>query len=157
MRIKFSIHYLFTFMLLLVLLIACNNTQKLEKEPTSQGVHKITSEKEFEQVVAKAGKNLIVLDLYADWCGPCKMLSPVMEKIAIENKTKAFFYKINIDELKDIAAAFKTNGIPYVVFIKENKVINALIGLYPEEEYIKMINDYTENKNNSTNQNKINI
>lgn len=146
MKIKFTMNRCFILILLFVLVFSCNNKQNKGSIP--EFVHKISSQNEFNQAIAKAGKTLIVLDLYADWCGPCKMLGPIMEKIAFSYKSKALFYKVNVDELRQIASEYRTTGIPYVVFIKENKVVNSLIGLYPAEQYIKLINEYSENNNN---------
>ncbi|UCH97453.1 MAG: hypothetical protein JSV88_11530, partial [Candidatus Aminicenantes bacterium] len=106
----------------------------------------IGSEEIFKKVIEEPNK-LMVFDLYADWCGPCKVLSPMLEEIARENKDKASFYKINVDHHPRLAAAFKVSGIPYVVFLKNKTVVYALTGLYPKDAYVKAINRLSEKGN----------
>jgi phage shock protein E len=77
--------------------------------------------------------------LYADWCLPCKILSPILDKISADLKTSVTFYKINIDKHPDIATLFQVNGIPLVVLIKEKKVVQAFMGVQPEGAYRRAI------------------
>ncbi len=104
----------------------------------------ITSEEEFKTLIESAGDRLLIFDLYADWCRPCKVLSPVLEDIAKENQGRASFYKINIDNHKRIAAQFGVSGIPYVVFLKNKKLVHALTGVMPREKYVQAINKFSE-------------
>ena len=83
-----------------------------------------------------------MFDLYADWCMPCRVLSPVLEKIAVEMKSSVSFYKINIDKSPDIASVFQVSGIPFVVFIKDKKVVQALLGVQPEAAYRRAIMEH---------------
>lgn len=103
----------------------------------------IQSEEAFMKIIEEPNK-LMVFDLYADWCGPCKVLSPMLEKIAEENKDKAAFYKINVDQQPRLSALFKVRGIPYVVFLKNKTILYALTGLYPKDAYVKVINRLSE-------------
>jgi thioredoxin len=103
----------------------------------------IQSEETFKKIIEEPN-SLMVFDLYADWCGPCKVLSPVLEKIAGENKDKAAFYKINVDQQPRLSALFKVSGIPYVVFLKNKTILYALTGLYPKDAYVKVINRLSE-------------
>ncbi len=161
-----SMHYkkLSIFLLILLMLgfIGCNESSKEQsktpgpegpqqqdeqKEPTKQQkepVHKIKSNEEFKNILENAGTKLLVIDMYADWCRPCRQLAPILAEVAKENPDKADFYKVNTDELRDIAAMFRVKGIPHVVFLKERKVVLALVGLYPKERYIKTINQIWE-------------
>ncbi len=106
-------------------------------------VKTIGSEEEFKTLVESSGDRLLVFDLYADWCRPCKVLSPVLEEIAKENQSRASFFKINIDNHKRIAAQFGVSGIPYVVFLKNQKAVHALTGVMPKEKYIQAIDKFT--------------
>lgn len=103
----------------------------------------IQSEESFMKIIEEPNK-LMVFDLYADWCSPCKVLSPMLEKIAKENKDKADFYKINVDQQPRLSALFKVRGIPYVVFLKNKTILYALTGLYPKDAYVKVINRLSE-------------
>jgi thioredoxin 1 len=86
---------------------------------------------------------LIVFDLYADWCQPCRMLSPMLESIAQENAGRAWFYRINVDNYPAISRQFGVSGIPHVVFIKNGQVLRSLTGLNPSEAYVQAIVDFT--------------
>jgi thioredoxin 1 len=110
------------------------------KEYGPSVIPEIKSIEQINTIVEKSGKNLIMLDLYADWCQPCKILSPMLEKIAAEYIDKVSVYKINIDNNPDIARAFMVSGIPYVVFVKDKKVVYTITGLRSKGEYIDTIN-----------------
>ena len=128
--------------LLLILGIISNCNKKNEMKTTSNKnklIQKVNSQKEFEEILPESEKKLLVIDLYADWCGPCKLLSPILETIAKEHTDKAKFLKINVDEQKNIASMFQVRSIPYVVFIKNNRLIDSLLGLRSEKAYINMI------------------
>ncbi len=84
---------------------------------------------------------LVVIDLYADWCVPCRMLAPVMEEL--ENKYKDVkFVKINIDESRELAKMFHVDNIPMVAFVKDDTFLDFSVGLVPIETLEKMINEY---------------
>ena len=99
-------------------------------------VLKIKSES-FEEEVLKSEKPVLV-DFYADWCGPCKMLSPVIEQIARENDDSKVV-KINIDENRDLALDYDVMSIPTVVAIKEGKEVNRIVGYVDKSEILKLI------------------
>lgn len=97
---------------------------------------KVTSEN-FEQEVLKSEK-VVLVDFYADWCGPCKMLSPVMEKIAQENEDIKVV-KINIDNQRDLALDYDVMSIPTVVAIKNGQEIDRLVGFADKSEILNLI------------------
>ncbi len=80
----------------------------------------------FENEILKSSK-IVLLDFYADWCGPCRMVSPIVDKIAQEHP-EYLVGKINVDDQPDLAAAFNVMSIPTLVVIKEGKVIDKIIG-----------------------------
>ncbi len=131
---------------------AKDQTNQVEVETTqvattiqqTNGVHEITSVEEFNQIAAQEDR-LLVFDLYADWCGPCKMLAPILEKVAQKYNDRASFYKIDTEDLPSIAQLFRVEGIPYVVFFKDGAIQNALTGLYPEESYSQAVEFFSEN------------
>jgi thioredoxin len=103
-------------------------------------VKTIQSEAEFKQVIQSSADRLLVFDLYADWCGPCRILSPMLEEIAGEHKAKADFYKIDVDRHPRLAAAFKARGIPHVSFIKNRTIVHTFVGVQPKSAYVRAVN-----------------
>jgi len=87
----------------------------------------ITSHQEFNEVIQQ--DKPVLLDFYADWCGPCKMLTPTIEKIATEFEGQVEVRKINIDENKEIAAKFKVRSIPTLFFVKGGKIYETINGM----------------------------
>ncbi len=84
------------------------------------------------------GDKPLLLDFYADWCGPCRMLSPILEEIADEREDVAVG-KVNIDELPDLANAFGVYSIPTLVLIKEGKIVEQSIGFKPKEMLLALL------------------
>ena len=85
-------------------------------------------------------KGVALVDFYADWCGPCKMLGPVIEQLAAEFEGKAKICKVNTDNAQDLAAKFQISGIPAVLIFKDGKVAENLVGFRPKDAYITAIN-----------------
>ncbi|MDD5674035.1 MAG: thioredoxin [Chitinivibrionales bacterium] len=110
--------------------------------PESPYIKTIITEQDFRMVLDSAGSRLIIVDLYADWCGPCRMLHPTLDALAQKYTGKVAFYRVNVDANPKIAAAFGANGIPFVVFIKEGKTVASLVGLNPSDSYEKVISTY---------------
>lgn len=81
----------------------------------------------------------VMLDFWAEWCGPCRMLGPVVEDIAKEYEGSVKVGKINVDEESELAAAFRVASIPTVVVIKDGKVVNTSVGYKPKEELAAML------------------
>jgi thioredoxin 1 len=97
---------------------------------------------QFTEIIESSGDQLLLFDLYADWCMPCKVLSPQLEKIAEANAEKATVYKINVDKHPALAQAFGVQGIPYVVFVKNKAAVHAITGVQPRGAYEKAIADF---------------
>ena len=98
---------------------------------------KITREN-FEQEVLKSDKPVLI-DFWAQWCGPCRMLSPTISEIAEEYKDKVKVCKVNVDEEGDLAAMFRVSSIPLLVVMKGGKVTNSAVGVRPKDQIVKMI------------------
>ena len=128
-----------------ILFMACSTHEKKEagKEAESLAVTAITSEENFNAAVENAGNRLLVFDMYADWCKPCKMLSPILETIAETNTGKATFYRINVDKQQGLAQKFNVSSIPFVLFIKNKIVVESFTGLQPQDVYQQAIDNYS--------------
>ena len=84
-------------------------------------------------------KGVTLVDFYAEWCGPCRMLAPVLEKIAAELKGKALIAKVDIDSEQKTAAEFQIASVPTLILFKDGVEVNRLVGLRNEEAVKKFI------------------
>lgn len=86
------------------------------------------AENEFEAQVLKAG-GPVVVDFYAPWCGPCKKLSPMLDEMAAPLAGQVKFVKINVDEAPSLSQQFQVQGVPTLMFFKDGKMVDAIVGL----------------------------
>ncbi|MCF7872346.1 thioredoxin [Candidatus Woesearchaeota archaeon] len=105
---------------------------------------KLTKEN-FEQEVLKANTPVII-DFYADWCGPCKMMSPVFEELSKEYEGKLKFLKLDTEDQPELAGQFNIRGIPSLSIIKGTEEINRIVG-FNQKEALKQKIDETLAKN----------
>lgn len=83
-----------------------------------------------------------IIDFYADWCGPCRRVAPIMEKLAEEYDGRLVVYKINVDQEKELAAAFQAKSIPMVLFIPLEGQPMKQVGAMSEESYRKIVEEH---------------
>ena len=93
----------------------------------------IFNEENFEKEVLSSDKTTIV-DFYADWCGPCKMMSPVIDKIAEENVEKIKVGKVNVDENQELAMKYNVMSIPTILIFKNGNISKSFIGVTSKSE-----------------------
>ena len=86
------------------------------------------------------GDKPAIIDFYADWCGPCKRLSPILEEIAAEYEGKVIIYKVNVDDERDIATAFGIRSLPTLLFVPKQGNPSVVEGFLPKEELYKAMN-----------------
>jgi thioredoxin len=82
-----------------------------------------------------------IIDFYADWCGPCKMVAPVLEELADEYKGKIMVYKVDTENEQELAAVFGIQSIPTLLFVPREGQPQAAMGALPKNTFVKVIND----------------
>ncbi len=92
----------------------------------------------FEEI--KKSEKKVLLDFYADWCGPCKMVAPIIEEIAEENP-QYVVGKINVDDCPELAIQFGVSTIPNLVVLKNGEVVNQIAGARPKPQILKMLEE----------------
>lgn len=92
----------------------------------------------FEAEVMNSDKPVLI-DFWAPWCGPCRMLSPIIAEIAEEYGDKVKVCKVNVDEEDELASSFSVMSIPTLIVIKEGKVVNSVTGVRPKDQIVGML------------------
>ena len=92
----------------------------------------------FNQEVLETPQTVLI-DFWASWCGPCKMLSPVIDEIANEVGPNVKICKINVDEERDLAMEFKVRSIPTLMVIRDGKVVETSVGVKSKTEILQML------------------
>lgn len=98
----------------------------------SDAVTSVTNDT-FGSVVLQS-KSLVMVDFWATWCGPCKIVAPVVEELAKEYAGRVTFAKVNTDENTDLATRYNIRGIPTLMFFKEGKVMDQVVGAVPKAQ-----------------------
>ncbi|MBN2035967.1 MAG: hypothetical protein JW768_04425 [Chitinispirillaceae bacterium] len=124
--------------MLLAFAAACGKSEKTSGQKSSP-VQQVNDAETFTRLIETSGDTLLMFDLYADWCMPCRILSPMVESIAQEHRDHVLVYKIDIDRNQEIARALGVQGIPLVVFMKNREVVQAFVGVQQKEEYVRAI------------------
>ena len=99
----------------------------------------LTITKENFEAEVMQSKVPVLIDFWASWCGPCRMLSPVISEIAEEIEGKFKVGKVNVDEQEELAAQFRVSSIPTLVVVKDGKVTNSSVGVRPKAQILAMI------------------
>ena len=124
---------------MIILSIYLNSRDKIEisnEEERGMEVMNVTSTN-FQDEVLNSDKTVLI-DFYADWCGPCKMFSPVVEAVAKENEDIKVV-KINVDKAQDLAIQYQVMSIPTTVVIKEGKEVNRAVGMVSKSDLLEMV------------------
>lgn len=138
-KILIVIATLFFVIGMIILSIYLNNMNKVEiskEEENTMEIMKVTSAN-FEEEVLNSDKTVLI-DFYADWCGPCKAYSPIVEAVASENEDIKVV-KINVDNAQEIAYKYQVMSIPTTVIIKNGKEVNRAVGMMSKSDLIEMV------------------
>ena len=114
-----------------------SKNQKPEKK-----IITIKSLDHFQRIIEQGGNRLFLFDLYADWCQPCRILTPILEEIAEEKSDIVSFYKVDVDKHRIIAKMLQVRTIPLVVLIKNKNVVKRFVGVQPKTAYLDGISEY---------------
>ncbi|APD50603.1 thioredoxin [Francisella hispaniensis] len=99
-----------------------------------------TDEANFEKLIYNTNKAVLV-DFYADWCGPCKTLAPILDQLS-KNYTKAVIVKVNVDENQNLAAKFAIRSIPTLIIFKNGKQVETLMGVHTGSQLEQKLKAY---------------
>jgi thioredoxin 1 len=105
----------------------------------SEPIH--VTDAEFEYVVLKSAQPVIV-DFWAPWCGPCKMIAPILEKVAKEQAGKLLVAKVNTDENPEWATRFGVQGIPTMLFVDKGEIVHQQVGAMPEPMFRNVLDAF---------------
>jgi len=93
----------------------------------------------FDEIALKSDK-LVVVDFWAEWCGPCRLIAPIIHELAEEYADKVVFGKVDVDSNGALAGQFGIRNIPTVLFIKGGKVVDKQVGAVPKAKFVEKIN-----------------
>ena len=143
--------FLFLFLVSMTLNACSNNENNTSGSSTSTDgqVNKLTAES-FQKLVWDyksnpqqwifKGDQPVIIDFYADWCRPCKMVAPIMDELSKEYKGKVRIYKINTDEQRELAGLFNISSIPAILFVPKDGKPQMSVGAMQKQGYVDMIN-----------------
>ncbi|APF24519.1 thioredoxin [Clostridium butyricum] len=97
---------------------------------------KIVNSNEFKNEISEG---VVLVDFFATWCGPCKMLGPVLEDLGKELEGKAKIIKVDIDQSGDLADEFRISSVPTMILFKDNKIVDTMVGFLPKERIKQVI------------------
>lgn len=99
---------------------------------------KVVTETNFATILEES--RVVMVDFWATWCGPCRILSPTVDEISDEYEGRVLVAKCNVDDCEDIAMQFRVMSIPTLIFFKNGEVVDKLVGLVSKEEITSILN-----------------
>ncbi len=113
---------------------ATESETEASDEPVS-----VSSEGQLDELVST--DHVVLVDFYADWCGPCKMLEPVVERLAAE--TDATVAKVDVDANQQLASAYGVRGVPTLVLFADGEQVEEIVGVQPEDQLRSLVESHT--------------
>ena len=126
--------------------VSCGNSST-EKESAAGGrdlIRSIADTDHFQAAIRNGRGRLLVFDFYADWCRPCKQLTPILKKLAQKYGDRVDFFKVDVDRNRNLAESMGLQGIPHVLFVKDGATVHSLTGLHPKDTYLRVIERYAK-------------
>ena len=99
---------------------------------------KIATNTSFDELLQS--EKLVIVDFWATWCGPCRMLSPLLDEVEAEMADKVEVVKVNVDDADEIAMRYRIMSIPTLIFFKDGKMVDRSVGAMPKSSLIEKIN-----------------
>jgi thioredoxin 1 len=93
---------------------------------------RVINSNEFQENVLN-GNEAVLVDFFAEWCGPCKMIAPVLEELSNEMKGKAKIFKVDVDKSRDLAQKYGVMAVPTLIIFKDGKAVDKIMGFQPKE------------------------
>lgn len=101
----------------------------------------VLSGKEFDNEVLES-KGVVLVDFFAEWCNPCKMLAPILDEVAEDMEGKAKIFKVDVDEAGELADRYDITTIPHLIIFKDGEVVEEIGGFHPKESLIEKLEEY---------------
>lgn len=102
----------------------------------------ITKIEELNEAIANNSDKLVLLDFYAVWCGPCKIIGPILEEVVEEMKDKVILLKADVEEADELATEYKIRNVPTVLIYKNGEVVDKIVGALPKDKIIEKLNQF---------------
>lgn len=112
----------------------------LKHQSMPRDIIQIKSDEEFNKILKDYPDKIIIIDFWAVWCGPCIFFAPIFKKLQGEYQKDFIFVKVNVDEIPTIAMKYQITGIPTTLFIKNNEIVNKIVGAMNYEGMKKLLN-----------------
>jgi thioredoxin 1 len=107
----------------------------------AEGISTLT-DSTFDEEIAGSSADVVIVDFWAEWCGPCKMIAPILEEIATEQAGKVSIAKLNVDDNPDAARRFEVMSIPTLIVFKDGQPVRRLIGAKGKGQLLEELGDF---------------
>ena len=104
---------------------------------------KVINSNEFQKDVLN-GNGTVLVDFFAEWCGPCKMIAPALEELSSEMEGKAKIFKVDVDKSGDLAQKYGVMGVPTLMIFKNGEAVDKMVGFQPKQHLKSKLEQYTK-------------